>query len=51
MTAVTYLDHAATTPVDPQVVAVLSAVLAEGLGNPSASHPAGRRAAALIDAR
>ena len=49
MTTVTYLDHAATTPVDPQVVAALGEVLAEGLGNPSASHAAGRRAAALID--
>ncbi|HEV7631514.1 MAG TPA: cysteine desulfurase family protein [Steroidobacteraceae bacterium] len=44
----TYLDHAATTPVDPRVAAFMSQVLAESLGNPGSNHSAGRRASALI---
>lgn len=47
-----YLDHAATTPVDPRVAAAMADVLAAGDGNPAASHAAGRAAAARIaDAR
>ncbi|MEP7313131.1 MAG: cysteine desulfurase family protein [Pseudomonadota bacterium] len=45
-----YLDHAATTPVDARVVAFMSQVLAESLGNPGSNHSAGRRASALIAA-
>ena len=44
-----YLDHAATTPVDPEVIAAMQAVLGAALGNPSATHAAGLAAAALID--
>jgi cysteine desulfurase len=44
-----YLDHAATTPVDPRVAAFMAEVLAENLGNPGASHSPGRRAAQLIE--
>ena len=43
-----YLDHAATTPVDPRVAAAMAAVLAARDGNPAASHAAGRAAAARI---
>lgn len=43
-----YLDHAATTPVDPRVAAFMGEVLGAGLGNPASNHPPGRRAAALI---
>jgi cysteine desulfurase len=47
-----YLDHAATTPVDPQVAAAMAQCLtAEGeFGNPgSASHSYGDAAAALVE--
>ncbi len=49
-----YLDHAATTPVDPEVVAIILPWLSSvsHCGNPSSVHSAGRRArAALDDAR
>src|SRR5690606_16358170 len=44
-----YFDHAATTPVLPQVAARMAEVLAMGLGNPAADHPPGRTAHALIE--
>ncbi len=50
MNAFAYLDHAATTPPDPRVVAEMSAVLAAGGANPSAIHAAGRAAAERIEA-
>lgn len=45
-----YLDHAATTPVDPEVAEAMLECLRAGdsYGNPASSHPAGRRAAALV---
>ena len=49
MAAITYLDHAATTPPDPRVVAQMSAVLAAGGANPAAIHAAGRAAAERIE--
>lgn len=49
MNAPVYLDHAATTPVDPRVAAYMAEVLARGLGNPAANHAAGRAALALIE--
>jgi cysteine desulfurase len=39
-----YLDHNATTPLDPRAGEALAACLAEGLGNPSSQHGHGRRA-------
>ena len=48
-----YLDHAATTPTDPRVIAAMTAVLGptHGHGNPSAiQHPYGQRAAAAVEA-
>ena len=47
-----YLDHAATTPVLPEVKAALLAFLDEDFGNPSSVHAFGRRAKeAVEDAR
>jgi selenocysteine lyase/cysteine desulfurase len=39
-----YLDHAATTEVDPAVLAVMDACYRENSGNPSSSHRAGLKA-------
>ncbi|MBU3672896.1 MAG: cysteine desulfurase [Sinobacteraceae bacterium] len=50
--SVIYLDHAASTPLDPQVIAALQAALTGELavGNPSATtHVYGRAAAARIE--
>lgn len=44
-----YLDHAATTPVAPEVLEVVHAALAESWGNPSSAHTRGRAARALVD--
>jgi len=45
-----YLDYAATTPVDPRIVDALPGWLAAdgAFANPSSTHAAGRRAAALV---
>lgn len=49
---VIYLDHAATTPVDPRVVEVMLPYWTEQYGNPSSIYSLGRAAArALEDAR
>lgn len=46
-----YFDHAATTPCDPRVRAVMLTALEEENGNPhSSTHASGRRAAALVEA-
>jgi cysteine desulfurase len=44
-----YLDHAATTPVRPEVVAAMLPYLGEAFGNPSSAHAFGRRARAALD--
>ncbi|MGH2378099.1 MAG: cysteine desulfurase family protein [Candidatus Limnocylindria bacterium] len=44
-----YLDHAATTPVDPEVAEAMARVLREAPGNPSSIYAEGRRARALVD--
>lgn len=44
-----YLDHAATTPLDPEVIAHMSALMAEVTGNPSSIHAEGRRARTVIE--
>ncbi len=47
-----YLDHAATTPVDPRVIESMQPYLTEDWGNPSSVYALGRRARrALDDAR
>ena len=43
-----YLDHAATTPMYPEVVAQMSKLLADS-GNPSSLHASGRRARRLVE--
>lgn len=44
-----YLDHAATTPVDPRVAEAMIAVYREQHGNPSSIYAEGRAARALVD--
>ncbi|WP_328594074.1 cysteine desulfurase family protein [Actinomadura macrotermitis] len=44
----TYLDHAATTPMLPEAIAAMTAELAE-LGNPSSLHAVGRRARRVVE--
>lgn len=44
-----YLDHSATTPVDPRVVSVLARTLTENYGNPSSVHGFGQQARAAVD--
>ena len=52
MSELIYLDHHATTPVRPEVVAAMSPYWAGEFGNPSSAHGFGRRARrALEDAR
>ena len=44
-----YLDHAATTPVDPEVAEAMTRVLRDVPGNPSSIYGEGRQARALVD--
>lgn len=44
-----YLDHNATTPLDPAVRQAMEPFLAEDFGNPSSIHALGRRARAALD--
>ncbi len=44
-----YLDHNATTPVDPRVLDAMLPWLRGGFGNPSSIHAEGRSARAAID--
>ncbi|GAC1456567.1 MAG: cysteine desulfurase NifS [Candidatus Limnocylindrales bacterium] len=44
-----YLDHAATTPLDPEVAELMAAVLRDVAGNPSSIYAEGRAARALVD--
>lgn len=44
-----FLDNAATTPLDPDVLAVMAEVMANNYGNPSSIHAEGRKARALIE--
>jgi cysteine desulfurase len=48
--ALIYLDHAATTPLDPEVLAGLTEHLGGTFANPGSSHPAGRAARAVLEA-
>ena len=43
-----YLDYNATTPVAPEVFAAMAPWLTDHFGNPSSSHPYGRRAAEAV---
>ncbi|HEV8470570.1 MAG TPA: cysteine desulfurase family protein [Candidatus Limnocylindria bacterium] len=44
-----YLDHAATTPVDPEVAEAMARVLRDTHGNPSSIYAEGRAARAAVD--
>ena len=44
-----YLDHHATTPCDPRVVAAMLPYFTEQFGNPSSAHAAGERTARAVD--
>jgi cysteine desulfurase len=44
-----YLDHNATTPVDPAVLDVVVRVMRDEFGNPSSVHHFGQRAKAVLD--
>ena len=43
-----YLDHAATTPVDPRVLEAMLPYMTEKFGNPSSIYSVGREAAAAL---
>jgi cysteine desulfurase len=44
-----YLDHNATTPLDPSVVDAMLQVMKDEFGNPSCSYDLGRRAKELVE--
>lgn len=44
-----YLDHNATTPVDPEVLEVMFRVARDAYGNPGSRHAAGRRARQVLE--
>lgn len=44
-----YLDNAATTPLNPEVVEVMCDQLQNNFGNPSSTHEYGRKARALLE--
>lgn len=44
-----YLDNAATTQIDPEVIKVLQTSMAENYGNPSSTHQFGRKAKSAIE--
>ena len=44
-----YLDHAATTPVDPAVVQAMIPFFSQGFGNPSSIYQSGQEAHAALD--
>jgi cysteine desulfurase len=44
-----YLDNAATTPIDPEVLKTMYAVMESTYGNPSSIHAHGREARTLIE--
>jgi len=44
-----YLDNAATTPLNPEVIEVMCRHLSENFGNPSSTHEFGRKARAALE--
>lgn len=44
-----YLDNAATTPLDPEVIEVMVSVMKNTFGNPSSVHAIGRQARVVIE--
>ncbi len=49
MSETIYLDHAATTPLDPRVLEAMLPYLSERFGNPSSIHRLGREARQALD--
>ncbi len=47
--AAVYLDHAATTPVRPEVIDVVAEVMRTVVGNPTGAHAAARRARHVVE--
>ena len=45
-----YLDHAATTPVDPEVLRVMAPWFTEYFGSPSSIYQLGQQSRAALDA-
>ena len=48
-TSLTYMDHAATTPLDAAVLTAMTPFLTSHFGNPSSPHQAGRTALNALD--
>jgi len=44
-----YLDNAATTPIDAEVIAVMHQSMQENFGNPSSTHQFGRKAKNVVE--
>lgn len=44
-----YLDNAATTPILPEVISVITNTMATVYGNPSSTHQIGRKAKSLVE--
>lgn len=44
-----YLDHNATTPIDPEVVEAMAQAARESLANPASQHQAGRKARRMLE--
>jgi cysteine desulfurase len=44
-----YLDNAATTPLDPEVMEVMLPVMQKQFGNPSSIHSFGRETRTIIE--
>lgn len=44
-----YLDNAATTPIDKEVISVIAEVMTTTFGNPSSTHQFGRKAKSLVE--
>ncbi len=44
-----YLDHAATTPIDPRVAEAMRPFFSESFGNPSSQHVWGQRGEAAVE--
>ncbi|MCK4561997.1 MAG: aminotransferase class V-fold PLP-dependent enzyme, partial [Flavobacteriaceae bacterium] len=44
-----YFDNAATTPINQEVIAIMTEVMKNNFGNPSSTHQFGRSAKALVE--
>lgn len=44
-----YFDHSATTPIHPDVLAIMQSVAQDHFGNPSSVHAAGRKSRAILE--